>query len=546
VAELLLSISKAYPIDQDADKVRAARKRMATLLVVSAVLYADMSRRENDHDRPSFAAHWKPDIEDLVECAAEATIENDTRHYNGLQMLINCWAMSGCINLQLYQYLRKRFAAGMAVARGGNPLEKRTYRLPNMFGDRQSAWHLQPASYMIRPLIERPEVPINTNSIRPEQPASKEASDDVRAMIDDYFDNIDLAYKPTADNPTGETTKYKLWLDPLGQLVKQDKATREVTTVCNGYGWSPKFCAAMREHGCPRTIVEQRNAHLERLTAQREERKRRFGDTPAVAPSSSRQRNTPGHSSSDDSRPTSRDSEGSFNRDRRSSQDQGRFYDHGTRFDRGRGDPQQPNQYNRGSQHQNQRWNNRVEPQAGRANYGAYGTDGNGRGNYSQGPPQAPPAFNNAHGFQPPPPPPPPHLQGQYAGQTFPQPPPPPFQGGQVPYPPPPPPPNYDGSYSSPPNMAGSPGHGYFQGGNNAGCGNQMNNNHPFNNHNNWGGPGGHPQPQHHRGFDGGQCQNQNQRAHNGGYQGRGGNRGGYRGGNRGGNSGQWGGRGRY
>jgi hypothetical protein len=535
VAELFLSASRAFPVDQDADKVRAARKRMAILLVVSAVLSADNS----------FVAHWKPDIEDLIECAAEATVENDTRHYKELQMLINFWATSGCVTPQLSQYLRKRFAAGMAVARGGNPLEKRTYRLPNIFGDRQSAWHLQPASYMIRPLIERPDLPINTSSIRPVQFASKEVSDDVRAMIDDYLDNIDLAYKPTADNPTGETPKYKLWLDPLGQLVKQDKITSEVKTVCNGYGWSPNFCAAIREHGCPQTIKEQRNAYRERPEPKPKERQSRFHNAPAVEPTSSRQRHTSGHSSSDESRPTSRDSDGSFNRDRRSSQDHGRLHDRGGRFDRGPGD----RQYNRGSHHQNQRWNNRVEPQGGRVNYGGLGPNGNGRGNYPQGLPQAPPVFNNAHGVQPPPPP-PPHLQGQYAGQPFLQPP-PPFQGGQVLYPPPPPPPpptpppNYDGTYSSPPNMVGPPGQAYFQGGNNAGYGSQMNNNYPFNN-NNWGGPGGHSQPQHQRGYDGGQYQNQNQRARNGGYQGRGGNRGGYRGGNRGGNAGQWGGRGRY
>jgi hypothetical protein len=47
--------------------------------------------------------------------------------------------------------------------------------------------------------------------------------------------------------PPMTAQKYKLWSDPLGQLVEQDKVTKEAKTVGNGYGWSPKFCAAMHD-----------------------------------------------------------------------------------------------------------------------------------------------------------------------------------------------------------------------------------------------------------------------------------------------------------
>jgi len=567
VAELLVSTSKAYPVEQGADKARAARKRLAVLLVVSDVLHADKFHKKNHKNQSGFAYKLKPEIEELVQCAAEAIDNKDTAQENKLKALINFWATSGCIDNDLYRCLRERFAEGLAVARGGTPVRQRTYKMPEIFGEQNLPWYEQPASYMIEPLIEHPDQPIVTGSIQAERPGYREASNEVRAMIDDFFDNIDLKYMPTGDNPTGGTKKYNLWLDPLGQTVKQNKVTGDIKTISNGYGWSPKFCRDMQDIGLPSTIVDKRAAHIEKMKLMNKERlenERRTRISPVPAASSPRRRRISSSVSdrgSDDERPSSRDSGRDQYRQRPSSRDEDRHYDRRSGFDDAQRQP--PNQYTRGSQHSNQRWNNHGNhPQASRNNYGGRG--GNGNAGYTQGFPQAaqgfpqapqgfpqaqqafsqaPQTFNNAPGFHPPPPPPPPPppMQGQYSGAPFVQPP-QYFPGGQVPLPPHiagaggppplPPPPNYNGVYNPPSNLAGQPGNPYFQGGNVPGFGNQANNNPAYNNHvyNNGGGYGGQPQPQ--RGFGGG-------------FQGRG-NRGGNRGDNRGGIQGQWGGRGRY
>jgi hypothetical protein len=534
VGELLVSTSRAYPVGQSADKAWAARKRLAVLMVMSDVLHADKFHAKRYKNVPVFQYVLKSDIAELVESAAEAIDDKDTALENRLQALINFWASTQVIGPDLYKSLRERFADGRTRARGGTPVRKRTYKLPDIFGERNLPWYQQPASYMIDPLIEHPDRAIDTTSIRAERPGTREATPAVRAMLDDFFDNIDLEYMPTGDNPTGETKKYKLWYDSMGQLVKQNKITGETKTVCNGYGWSPKFCRDMQDIGLPSKIVDRRAAHIEKTKLLKEQRdnERLTRISPALPPSSPRRRRVSSSASdrgSDSDRPSSRDSADDQYRQRRSSRDEDRLYDRRSRFDGAQGDRQPNNQYARGSQHQNQRWNNHNnQPQASRNNYGGRGNNSNA--NFTHGFPQAPQAFNNAPPFHPPPPPPPPPMQGQYTGPPFPQPP-QYFPGGPVP-PPPPPPPNYNGTYNPPSNMVGQPGNTYFQGGNHPGYGNQANNNPGYNN-----GSGYGWQPQHQRGFGGG-------------HQGRGGNRGGNRGDNRGssrgGDQGQWSGRGRY
>jgi hypothetical protein len=90
---------------------------------------------------------------------------------------------------------------------------------------------------MIEPLLQAQQNPVKCYHVKVQQLDSKVVSPHVHQLLENSFENINLKYYPTGDNPTGETPKYKLWLEPLGQIVKQNKVTGEKTTVSTAYGW---------------------------------------------------------------------------------------------------------------------------------------------------------------------------------------------------------------------------------------------------------------------------------------------------------------------
>ncbi|KAF2246013.1 hypothetical protein BU26DRAFT_521533 [Trematosphaeria pertusa] len=470
-----------------------------------------------------FVREMKPYIEELVEMAASAVPGKDSEAEKKLKAVINFWAANQYISREEYKSYRERAMDGLVVAQGGR--KRRTYALPVWFGDRTAPWHELPASYMLEPMIRHPDRPIARHEIKVKRYSEKQPSERVRQLLEEYFENIDLKYLPTGDNPTGETKKYKLWLDPMGQLVKQNKETRETKTVCNGYGWSVKFCQDMQDEGVPEALGERREEYRE------EQHQKRMQDMQARERNRAAKPRSPGrrpYSSSSDkdrgrdyrrdsgsmsrSRSTSSsvsrgsrgDRDESYDRRRQSSRDGSRDYPEGSsHLDDRRHSDQRPllNQYGRPS-----RWSDRRSgyQQPNRGNYGGPGGNNYNNSNYpGQGFSQAsqPPNFPASY-------PPPSPMAGQvpgYPNAQFPPPPPPPFGAPGTSVPPPPPPPNYNGPYpGAPPNMGGYQNNPYNYGNSNFAYGNQ----------------GGY----------GGQAQGGSRGGFGGGFQGRGGynQRGGY------------------
>lgn len=492
-------------------------------MLVGDVLHADKFHKTPAERDPFAAECLMPAAEALLKSAvAVATAAPERKK---LQSIVNFWATSGCIDEEQFDGLRCSYAEGVLAAQGGGPPWVRTYKLPKYHGIRDAAWYHLPASLMAEELIYKPGQPTSPEHLRARRLSSRRASPSVRAQLDQFFETIDLVYRPTGDNFAGETKKYHLWLDNMGQIVAHDKATGETKTVCNGYGWSPDFARQMMLDGIPSTVAEKRAAH------HRDNQHRRLSSEPSRF-----------------GRPTSRDSEqGSsdftqYNRPTSRDSDRGRYFDrrpssrdYDDRYQDGRhssfGDTSSFQRHSSRddslSHHHRSRFHN-SGPRI-RANDEADGTgfrdrDNSGYTQSYQGFTQAPNQFTT--------PPAPPMPPMQYAGhamgqsmQSFPysggQVPPPPFHHGSGAAPPPPPPPSsYNGSYNNAANMTGPHSNAYPQGANNPGYGYQADNS-AYNN--NRGGHSSVSRGGNHSGF-------------RGGYQGRAGNRGRYRGGYRGGN----------
>ncbi|KAF1954163.1 hypothetical protein CC80DRAFT_449458 [Byssothecium circinans] len=502
LGEYLVSVSKSIIVDAPAKTAsleKAARNRLDILLVISDVLHAARHHHQGQDTQGTVARELRPYVEELVDLAAACAAVKDSSAEKKLKGLINFWAASRCVDADDLDAIRERAKEGLAIAQGGSVLKKRNYALPEWFGDRYAPWHQLSASYMLEPMYTYPDRPIDTRDMQTIRFDYKQPSDRVRNLLEHFFDDIDLKYVPTGDNPTGETAKYKLWLDPMGQLVKQNKKTGETRTVSNGYGWSKKFCEDMQDNGIPSAVTAARE-EIKRKAQEREDRRREAAARPSPRPYSSSSRGR-SHSTSSSrysrSQSRSRSRSPSRLRSRSGSRDS---YD----------------QRRRNSRHQNRRGNQfSSSPSI---------FDQTAAASVSQASrqfPQLPQVPDNAPGFAPPPPPPPApgHFPG-YPMQGFPPPPPPPFMGpGQVP---PPPPPHFNGQFPGAPNMPGFQNNAYNYG--------NMNPQTPqFNGNGGYGAP-----PPQHGGFRGG---------FNGGFQGRGGYRGGYQGQGqqgRGGRGGRW------
>lgn len=451
-------------------KAAAARTRFILLLIISDVLHTDKFHQRNTGKQGIFGKESMTYVPELVELAASYISEKKSQAENKLRAVLNYWAVNELLSAENLKTLRDRADEALLVAQGGTVIRRRNYLLPEYHGDLKAPWFDLPASYMLEQMIKHPDRPIDPHRIKIAKLDKKPVSLPVRKLLDNYFENIDLKYLPTGDNPTGETKKLKLWLDPMGQLVKQEKETGETATVYNGYGWSTELCQDMQKDGLPETIKKAREEsrrveELEKVRASVESRRR--SPLPGRRHSSSsesfirRERGYSRHSSrssvdSRDSRPASRDKPHGRRRRSRTPKAgprddrymEDRDYD-ARRREQGR---PPPIPYGTHEASPGAHWNGSNAP--------AYNIPSGPASNryphlqqtaFSQ--PQQPPYSAPSYMPQAPVPM---HYPGQFPMQPFPPPPPPPpfqpvaFPGG---IPPPPPPPNFSGPFPPPPPM---------------------------------------------------------------------------------------------
>jgi hypothetical protein len=452
---------------------KAVRNRIDLLLIVNDVLHTDKFHRRNTMKQGIFGDVCGSFVAELIEQAAMCITEKDSQPEKKLKAIVNYWAVNQLVSAECLKTCRDRADEALFVSQGGTPVRKRTYLLPEYHGDRTAPWYDLPASYMLEPMIKHPNRPIDPSQIKIQKLDKKPVSPHVRNLLDNFFEKIDLKYRPTGDNPTGETAKYKLSLDPMGQLVKQDKETGETATVTNGYGWSMKFCQDMQKHGVPENIK------IAREDIERMEDDAQFAPTRSMAHDARRSRRSPssdsdfkrgrrqysrsrsrrGSESSYDSHrspPPSRS--GGMMQDRRKSSpkpthrgsdDRGRMYD-SRGFDQSR---QGPRSQDRDGPQRESQWSGpsgQNKSNHGSPSNAQYQVPPMPHQNYGQSYSQSPqPSFN-----APPFPPQPGQFQGRFPMPMppfgVPPPPPPQFQGAGA-FVPPPPPPNYNGPWPPPP-----------------------------------------------------------------------------------------------
>lgn len=537
LGEYLVAVSKSVVVDASATPAKARRNRLDVLLVVNDVLHADRYHCKDGAVPGNLAVSLQPYIENLAGLAAEVVDGKGSLIEQKLKAVINFWASSGCISVDDFKNIRERVEEGLAVAQGAIPLRKRTLALPEWHGDRNVAWHELPASYMVEPLLEHPQRPVPAKVISATRFDQKQPSDHVRKALETYFEDIDLAYVPTAGNPTGESKKYKLWLDNMGQLVKQNKENGETTTVCNAYGWSLDFCQGMQENGIPDKVQELREKHKVKAQTNNSSRwnspprissrqsrsppRRRYSSSSADR-SRSRSRSSSYGAYNPDDRPRSRDNDRDKRDDRRrpSSRDDHRDYNQrSSRFaERGESERGRPASEYEGRGYRNDRqsrWNDNQR--------GGYQDSGRDNANRASHQPGFAPQGNFNQNLQPHPnpggipPPPPPALGQQYPGFPMPGFLPPHLAQGQFPagapptQVPPPIPPNFQGQFPGAPfNMMQGQNNAYSYGNNASGHGHNP-------------GYGGQPQGDARGGFRGGRGGYRG--GYQGPYQGRGGRR---------------------
>lgn len=433
---------------------------MDLLLVLNDAFHTDKFHRSNSTSHGLLCAGLTSHLAELVELAALCATEKNSWVEQKLRAVINYWAVNQLISNDAYKVLRERADESLLLAQGGTPIRKRNYLLPDYHGDRTAPWYELPASYMLDQMIRQPNRPLDPHRIKVARFDNRPVSTHVRKLLDNYFENIDLKHTPTGDNPSGETEKYTVCLDPMGQLVKRNKETSESTTVSNGYGWSMKFCQDMQKDGVPESIKTLREdaEHMDAIP-ERERDQRRYSRSPRRRRRSSslssrgQNRDRRSRSGSYASRSTydSRSRSRSRNHDHRRRSPRIEERSRGNR-DRGSNDrendsrppPLRPIERGQSGQRNEQQAPNRD-------NQGSVGDS-----QYQSSAPQNfTPKFSQAQQppFNVPPFPPQPPISNLFPGpfplQPFPPPPPPmSFHPGGIP---PPPPPSFSGPFPPPP-----------------------------------------------------------------------------------------------
>ncbi|KAF3034483.1 hypothetical protein E8E12_002590 [Didymella heteroderae] len=499
LGDYLVSVSKSLVVDTtSASGKKATRNRLDLLFVVNDALHTDKYHHNSATKHGLLGTEMTSQLAELVELAASCAVEEGSQSEKKLRALINFWAVNQLIGQDVCKTLKEQVDESILQAQGGAPIRKRNYLLPEYHGDRTAPWYELPASYMLDQMIKQPNRPLDPHRIKVTRFGKKPVSTHVRKLLDNYFENVDLKHTPTGDNPTGETQKYNLWLDPMGQLVKRNKETGETTTATNGYGWSMKFCEDMQRDGVPESIKTLRE-DAERMEAapERQRDERRYSRSPRrrrrSSSASSRGRGRDRRSRSDsyasrssyDSRSRSHSRHHDHRRRSPRDEDRGRNNRDGRFDDRENDIKRAPPRPIERAQSQSGQWNGQQGP-----NRNSQGSPGKGHlppnvpQNFTPNFPQASQPPFNAPPF---PPPMPNQFPGAFPLQPFPPPPPPmQFQGpggfpGGVP---PPPPPNFSGPYPPPPpNIAGMPNNPYnfnnqwgnFQQGANPGFNQQQN-----------------------------------------------------------------------
>lgn len=407
--------------------------------------------------------------------------EKDTKFEKTLRAVFKYWRVNELLSPEVVDSTVERTHKMLRVAQGDalpEP-EKRVYTLPEWFGDRAAPWSDLPASYMLEPMLKHRDRPIDASETRIRRFKEKQPSERVCELLDDYFENVDLCYKPSHSNPMGDNVTYKLWLDRMGHMVKQDKKSGSKSAMANGYGWSTGICEDMDEEGMPQDVMKARADYASTRRGfdapDYDTRRRRHSSDRSRSPSRrrysssgseydrrkrprsrsrTRSRSRSSYDSRDD-RPSTRDSDRSYGASRQQGRSEDKNYNerrHDSNnnikdLDQRRPPtdshprvPSQPNNLSNWQGHNASNQNNYSGP----PNPNIFPNPGN---NYGQ--PYAP-------GFQPPPAPPAPP---QYPGQFM-----PPFQppfsgppGGPMPGMPAPP--NFNGPFPNAyPPLGGFPG----------------------------------------------------------------------------------------
>ncbi|KAF2871292.1 hypothetical protein BDV95DRAFT_573693 [Massariosphaeria phaeospora] len=297
--------------------------------VLSDVLHRKFFHPVDPHGSPStdVVSSMEPILEITEKLIEEGAAHEKAvaHHHPGIiSSILEFWRMNQILTDREWYLMKQAQKKGRDRAESTRetgaipwPQSKSKYTLPNYSGvDDRLLWYELPASTMLDPMIKNHVKPIFPNALRREPFKTDYAGDDVSEALDDYFEDLDLEWTPTADNPTGETASHRLWIDSMGHLHKRNKQTGEVKSMGNGYGWSLDFCKQMKLFDIPKNIIAARMAYMkENMNVQvkrKEDIKEQDARQAFVRPQQ-RRRNRSASPEQYDNRPDSRESASSRN-----------------------------------------------------------------------------------------------------------------------------------------------------------------------------------------------------------------------------------------
>ncbi len=237
------------------------RKQLYILYLLNDLLHHGKHHIDSSSTYSILIGDLRPFVSDLCAHASAYELEGYAKHHKRIQDLLDLWDRSGYYQPSYIGKLRETVASTArlgfqsadetrtalnAAGDGGLNGDKKDapYIMPASHGDLSMPFYDLPAANMLPHIMPNSATPINPQLVKPLQFTAGPADESLAAAVKDFLRDVD-----SLDEVQFEGEGLAMDIDELGQCIRRDKITGDITEGEGYYGWSRGFCERMNRRG---------------------------------------------------------------------------------------------------------------------------------------------------------------------------------------------------------------------------------------------------------------------------------------------------------
>lgn len=204
-----------------------------------------------------------PHVLTLLSTAASFPVDQNTKHFQKLESILELWAEHAYYSAQHFETLKevvKNAKASITIngegkaeddegvppTQGKSSGKEQPFIMPSTHGDPSTPYYDLPAGNLIPHIVPNSSTPMHPKRVKPLQFMAGPAEDALANVVKDFLRDAEAMYSGTFVDEGIEMD-----IDEMGQKLAKDDITGEFTAIEGYYGWSVAFCERMtrRKHG---------------------------------------------------------------------------------------------------------------------------------------------------------------------------------------------------------------------------------------------------------------------------------------------------------